>query len=72
MFQPDSKKAKPGDVVEFKREDLLLTGKTLPSKSKNSIIVEISSESDLEAVNRGHPNTVVAHEKYRVINKGKN
>lgn len=65
MFQPDNNKAKPGDVVEFKREDLLLTGMVLPSKCKNSIIVEMSSENDLEPI-RSHPNTVVAHDKYRI------
>ncbi|MBP1970791.1 uncharacterized protein YkvS [Virgibacillus natechei] len=66
MFQPDNNKAKPGDLVEFKREDLLLTGKVLPSNCKNSIIVEISSENDLEAINYSHPNTVVSHKKYRI------
>ncbi|MBY7144347.1 DUF2187 family protein [Virgibacillus sp. NKC19-3] len=69
MFQPDKKKAAPGDLVEFKKDDLLLTGITLPSKCKNSIIIEISSENDLETINYRYPNTVVAHNKYRVIDK---
>ncbi|WP_373893633.1 DUF2187 family protein [Virgibacillus natechei] len=69
MFQPDKHKAEPGDVVEFKRDDLLLKGRTLPSKCKNSIVVEIGSENDLESINYSHPNTVVSHNKYRVIGK---
>ncbi|GAB3056410.1 DUF2187 family protein [Virgibacillus ainsalahensis] len=67
MFQPDEKKAKPGDVIEFIREDKLLKGKVLHSQLKNSSIVDISSLNDMTALEVNHPNTVVGHDKYRII-----
>lgn len=69
MFYPDKKKAEPGDLIEFQRKNLLLKGKVLPSNCKNSIVVEITSPNDLETMNESHPNTVVAHGKYRIMEK---
>ncbi|AUJ25626.1 hypothetical protein CAI16_18910 [Virgibacillus dokdonensis] len=67
MFKPDTKTAKPGDIIEFKREDVLLQGKVLPSSCKQSIIVDISKAQNLAELNNGYSTTVVAHKNYRVI-----
>ncbi|MFC2949430.1 DUF2187 family protein [Virgibacillus sediminis] len=67
MFHPDEKKATPGDMVEFIREGILLRGKVLPSKCKNSVIVDLSSVMHNWEKVSSYPNTVVAHGKYRVV-----
>lgn len=67
VFQPDTKKAKQGDVIEFMREEKLLKGKVLRSQLKNSSVVDISVFQDLKELEVNHPNTVVAHDKYRVL-----
>lgn len=70
-FQGDKEKAKPGDVVQFLRNNIILEGIALPSNAENSIVVDLSSTSFkvLEEINHGYSNTVVAHHKYRVIEK---
>ncbi|MFC3040798.1 DUF2187 family protein [Virgibacillus xinjiangensis] len=67
MFHPDNKKAKPGDIVEFMRDGMLFQGKVLPSKCKNSIIVDFSSIMHNWEKVSSYPNTVVGHGKYRVV-----
>jgi len=67
MFHPDKKKAKPGDVIEFEMEEQLLQGEVLPSKCKNSIIVDIKSPNALSELAHSYSNTVVGHDKYRVV-----
>ena len=69
MFYPDKKKANPGDVIEFEMEKQLLKGEVLPSNCVNSIIVDISELNDTSLLEHSYPNTVVAHKKYRVIEK---
>jgi uncharacterized protein YkvS len=71
LFQGDNEKALPGDVVQFLRNNVILEGITLPSNAENSIIVDLSSTSlkVLEEINHGYSNTVVAHHKYRVVEK---
>jgi len=66
MFTPDDKTAKPGDIIEFEKNDRLMEGQVLPSNCKNSIIVDISSMHNLEEINHGFESTVVSHKKYRV------
>ncbi|TFJ92642.1 YkvS family protein [Lentibacillus salicampi] len=67
MFKPDSKKAKPGDIIEFEQDGVLVKGNVLPSKTKNSIVVDISAMENYENLNYGFPNTVVNHKKYRIV-----
>lgn len=67
MFKPDTKTAKPGDIIEFKKEDVILQGKVLPSSCKHSIIVDISEAHNLAQLNHNFSTTVVAHKNYRVI-----
>ncbi|WP_197482158.1 DUF2187 family protein [Oceanobacillus sp. Castelsardo] len=71
VFQGDKEKASPGDIVQFLRHNIILEGITLPSNAENSIIVDLSSTSlkVLEEINHGYSNTVVAHHKYRVVEK---
>lgn len=69
LFTPDKKKAKPGDIVEFKKNDFIMKGVVLPSSCKKSIIVDIESLNNLKKLPFGYPNTVVAHHKYRVVDK---
>lgn len=71
VFRGDKEIAQPGDIVQFQREHLILEGIVLPSSAENSIIVDLSSTDlkDLEEVNHGYSNTVVAHRNYRVIEK---
>ncbi|GAA0433819.1 MAG: DUF2187 family protein [Bacillota bacterium] len=72
MFKPDKKKAKPGDVIEFVKDNYILKGQVLPSSCKRSIIVDISSSSNLQKISHSFPNTVVAHENYRIVDKVQN
>jgi len=67
MFYPDNKKAKPGDIIEFKMENSVVKGEVLPSNCKKSIIVDIASMNDIRSFSHSYPNTVVAHHNYRVI-----
>ncbi|SFB13979.1 Uncharacterized protein YkvS [Lentibacillus halodurans] len=69
MFKPDRKKAKPGEIVEFEMGGMLVKGEVLPSKTKNSIIVDISAIKGYEKMNYGYPNTVVNHKKYRIVDE---
>ncbi|WP_231514986.1 DUF2187 family protein [Oceanobacillus salinisoli] len=71
MFQVDEKRAQPGDIIQFQRNNVLLEGTVLPSHGENSIIVDLSSmnHKDLEEINHGYSNTVVAHHKYKVVEK---
>lgn len=69
MFKPDRKKAKPGDIVEFEQNGMLIRGEVLPSKTKNSIIVDISAMKDYEKINHGYSNTVVNHKTYRIADE---
>ncbi|MBU5266935.1 YkvS family protein [Virgibacillus proomii] len=69
MFKPDSKKAKPGDIIEFKKENVLLQGEVLPSHCKRSTIVDISKSRNLTKLNHSFPTTVVAHKNYRIVEK---
>ena len=50
-------------------EQQLLEGEVLPSNCVNSIIVDISELNDTSELEHSYPNTVVAHKKYRVIEK---
>ncbi|ALX48504.1 YkvS family protein [Lentibacillus amyloliquefaciens] len=72
MFKPDQKKAKEGDTIEFELDGMLIRGKVLPSKTKNSIVVDITSMKNYEQINQGYPNTVVSHKSYRVIEESDN
>lgn len=67
MFQPDEKIAEPGDVVEFEMENQLMKGIVLPSHCKNSVIVDIAIMNETVELRHDYPNTVVGHDKYRVI-----
>ncbi|HLS07504.1 YkvS family protein [Lentibacillus sp.] len=67
MFRPDRKKARQGDIIEFEQDGMLIRGKVLPSKTKNTIVVDISGMENYEKINHGYPNTVVNHKNYRVI-----
>ncbi|MFD1360894.1 YkvS family protein [Lentibacillus salinarum] len=67
MFVPDRKKAEPGDIIAFEQGGKMVKGKVLPSKTKNSIIVDISDMKDYETINYGYPNTVISHKKYRIV-----
>ncbi|MFC2949886.1 YkvS family protein [Virgibacillus sediminis] len=67
MFHPDEKKAKPGDVIEFERNNMVYTGKVMPSRAENSIVVDISEMDRYEELNHGYHNTVVNHTKYRIV-----
>lgn len=71
VFRGDKEIAKPGDIVQFQRNNVILEGMVLPSSAENSIIVDLSSMDlkDLEELNHGYSNTVVAHRNYRVIEK---
>ncbi|CDQ38748.1 MULTISPECIES: DUF2187 family protein [Virgibacillus] len=71
MFKADTKKANPGDIIEFEKENYILQGQVLPSNCKRSIIVDISSSNNLRKISHGFSNTVVAHENYRIIQKVK-
>lgn len=71
VFRGDNEIAVPGDIVQFQRNNVILEGIVLPSSAENSIIVDLSSMDirDLEELNHGYSNTVVAHKNYRVIEK---
>ncbi|RKQ35856.1 DUF2187 family protein [Oceanobacillus halophilus] len=71
VFQVDEHKAEPGDIIQFQRENVILEGTVLPSHGENSIIVDLSSMpiEDLEMFNHGYSNTVVAHSKYKILEK---
>ncbi|GGK07946.1 hypothetical protein GCM10007063_33070 [Lentibacillus kapialis] len=67
MFKPDRSKAKPGDIIEFEQNGILVQGEVLPSKTKNSIVADISGTKGYEKLNHGYTNTVVSHKSYRII-----
>ncbi|QKY71426.1 YkvS family protein [Lentibacillus sp. CBA3610] len=69
MFKPDRKKAKSGDIIEFEQDGLIIKGEVMPSKTKNSVVVDISAMKDYEKINYGYPNTVVNHNNYRIIDE---
>lgn len=69
MFKPDRQKASEGDIIEFEHDGMLIRGKVLPSKTKNSIVVDITSMKNYEQINQGYSNTVVNHNSYRVIDE---
>ncbi|WP_010529569.1 YkvS family protein [Lentibacillus jeotgali] len=69
MFKPDRNKAEPGDIIEFEQNGMLVQGEVLPSKTKNSIIADISGTKGYEKLNHGYTNTVVSHKSYRIIDQ---
>ncbi|HLR63735.1 MAG TPA: DUF2187 family protein [Lentibacillus sp.] len=69
MFKPDRNKAKPGDIIEFEQNGILVQGEVLPSKTTNSIVADISGIKGYEKLNHGYMNTVVSHKSYRIIDQ---
>lgn len=59
MFKPDQKKAKPGDIIEFEQNGILVQGEVLPSRTQNCSVVDITRTKDYAVLNHGYSNTVV-------------
>lgn len=67
MIKPDDRVATPGQIVTFERNDIIFTGKVIPSQCQRSVIVDLTVMDNLEDIEFEFDRTVVAHTNYRII-----
>ncbi|WP_163526895.1 YkvS family protein [Halobacillus ihumii] len=67
MFKADTKKANPGNIVEFERNNIRFKGEVIPSQCQRSVIVDLTIMENFEEIEFDYERTVVAHENYRIL-----